>query len=179
MFDPKPALFMAATLAHANLPTPDQVDIPANILYIVEDYSTLPGIVVDNTQADLVGEWKHSVHTPPFVGTSYIHDMKEKKGEKSATFTPDIPAYGTYEVRISHNTNIRRANGVPILIHHARGETLVKINEGEEAPINKLFRPLGKFVFNQGKCGFVRIGTTGTDGKYVIVDSVQFISLQN
>jgi len=157
------------------LPTPDQVDIPANIQHIVEDPATLLGVVVDNTEAVLVGEWKHSVHTPPFVGVSYIHDMKEKKGEKSATFTPDIPESGLYEVRVSHNTNIRRANGVPIRVKHAEGETVVKINEGERAPINHLFRSLGSFRFNKGKCGFVRIETAGTEGKYVIVDSVQFL----
>ena len=148
---------------------------PENIRYIVPDPRTLPGIVVDNTEAVLVGQWKHSVHTPPFVGVSYIHDMKEKKGEKSATFTPDLPHAGLYEVRVSHNSNIRRANGVPITIRHAKGETLVRINEGEPAPIRKLFRSLGKFQFDKGRCGSVTISTTGTEGKYVIVDSVQFI----
>ena len=160
------------------LPSPDQVDIPANIQFIVEDPASLPGIVVDNTEAELVGEWKHSVHTPPFVGMSYIHDMKEDKGQKSATFRPDLPKTAWYEVRVSHNTNIRRANGVPIRICHAEGENVVKINEGEEAPINHLLRSVGIFRFNKGKCGFVRIETTGTDGKYVIVDSVQFLPVQ-
>ena len=160
------------------LPTPDQVDIPANIKYIVEDPTTLPGIVVDNTEAILVGKWKHSVHTPPFVGVSYIHDMKEEKGTKSATFTPNLPKAGLYEVRVSHNTNIRRANGVPLRVKHAEGETVVKINEGERAPIRHLFRSIGTFRFDKGTCGFVRFETTGTAGKYVIVDSVQFLSVK-
>jgi hypothetical protein len=101
--------------------------------------------------------------------------MKEKKGEKSATFTPDLPRAGLYEVRVSHNTNIRRANGVPITIRHAKGETIVHINEGDPAPIKKLFRSIGKFEFKKGRHGLVMIGTAATEGKYVIVDSVQFI----
>jgi hypothetical protein len=161
--------------AAESLPRPDQVDKPENIRYIVPDPKTLPGIVVDDTEAVLVGTWKHSVHTPPFVGVSYIHDMKEKKGEKSATFTPDLPRAGLYEVRVSHNTNIRRANGVPITIRHAKGETIVHINEGDPAPIKKLFRSIGKFEFKKGRHGLVMIGTAATEGKYVIVDSVQFI----
>ena len=100
------------------LPRPDQVDKPENIKFIVPDKSKLAGIVVDDVEAKLVGEWKHSVHTPPFVGQSYIHDMKEKKGKKSASFTPNLPIASLYEVRISHNSNIRRANGVPITINH-------------------------------------------------------------
>ena len=157
------------------LPRPDQVDKPENIKFIVPDKSKLAGVVVDNTEAKLVGEWKHSVHTPPFVGKSYIHDMKEKKGKKSATFTPNLPITSLYEVRISHNSNIRRANGVPITINHAKGKKVVKINEGEPAPIAKLFRSIGIFHFKKGREGSVTISTEGTEGKYVIVDSVQFL----
>ena len=161
------------------LPKPEDVDIPENIRFIVPDKSKLPGIVVDNTEAVLVGEWQHSVHTPPFVGASYIHDKKEGKGEKSATFTPDLPEAGTYEVRVSHNTNIRRSTNAPITIHHADGTTNLRINEGEEAPINKLFRSLGTYRFQSGQAGWVRISNEGTEGKYVIVDSVQFIRVQS
>lgn len=174
------ALISAVDLVQAanqdpRLPRPDQVDKPENIKFIVPDKSTLAGIVVDNTEAKLVGEWKHSVHTPPFVGVSYIHDMREKKGQKSATFTPDLPRTGLYEVRVSHNSNIRRANVVPVTVHHSKGKTTVKIDEGKPAPIAKLFRSIGLFHFKQGRAGSVTISTEGTEGKYVIVDAVQFL----
>jgi hypothetical protein len=87
-----------------SLPKPGQVDNPGMIRFIKPDPGALPGIVVDDTGAKMVGKWKHSVHTPPFVGVSYIHDMKEAKGEKSATFVPDLPSTGRYEVRMSHNS---------------------------------------------------------------------------
>ena len=160
----------------STLPEPNQVDKPEMIRFIKPDPKALRGIVVDDVDAKLVGQWKHSVHTPPFVGKSYLHDMKEGKGEKSATFTPDLPKAGLYEVRMSHNSNIRRANGVPVTIRHADGETVVLINEGEHAPIEKLFRSLGTYRFEKGKKGSVTIGTSGTEGKYVIADSVQFLS---
>ena len=157
------------------LPKPEQVDKPEMIRFIEPDVRKLPGIVVDDVHAKLVGAWKHSVHTPPFVGASYIHDMKEAKGKKSATFTPNLPRAGRYEVRMSHNSNIRRANGVPVTIRYADGQTVVKVNEGEPAPIKKLFRSLGTFRFEAGKSGSVTINTGGTEGKYVIVDAVQFL----
>ncbi|HBU58747.1 MAG TPA: xanthan lyase, partial [Verrucomicrobiales bacterium] len=87
-------LLLLATLLYADaprLPRPDQVDKPENIKFIIPDKSKLAGIVVDDVEAKLVGDWKHSIHTPPFVGKSYIHDMKEKKGKKSATFIPNLP----------------------------------------------------------------------------------------
>ena len=161
-----------------SLPKPSQVDKPGMIRFIKPDPKALPGIVVDDVDAKLVGQWKHSVHTPPFVGKSYVHDMKEAKGKKSATFTPKLPKGGYYEVRMSHNSNVRRANGVPVAIRHADGETTVKVNEGEHAPIDKLFRSLGVFRFQQGRVGSVTIGTQGTEGKYVIVDSIQFLPVQ-
>ena len=96
-----------------SLPKPSQVDKPGMIRFIKPDPKALPGIVVDGVDAKLIGQWKHSVHTPPFVGQSYLHDMKEAKGKKSATFVPPTcPRAGRYEVRMSHNSNVRRANGV-------------------------------------------------------------------
>mgnify|MGYP003662971935 CR=1 FL=1 len=160
----------------APLPMPDQVDKPENIPYIVQDASLLSGIVVDNKDAKLVGQWESSIHTPPFVGESYLHDKKESKGKKTATFTPDLPHDGIYEVRVAHNSNVRRASGVPILVRHAKGTSQVTINEDEPAPIDKLFRSIGEFYFEAGTTGHVTIQTTGTEGKYVIVDAVQFIS---
>lgn len=161
-----------------SLPKPEQVDKPEMIRFIVPDIKKLPGIVVDDVNAKLIGTWQHSVHTPPFVGASYIHDMKEGKGQKSATFTPNLPKAGRYQVRMSHNSNVRRANGVPVTIRHADGVTVVKVNEGEPAPIEKLFRPLGTFRFHQGTSGSVTINTKGTEGKYVIVDAIQFLPVE-
>jgi hypothetical protein len=79
---------------------------------------------------------------------------------------------------MSHNSNIRRANAVPVTIRHADGETQVKVNEAKEAPIGRLFRSLGTFRFKKGRSGSVIIGTAGTEGKYVIVDAVQFLFVE-
>ena len=89
------ALLCCAAAAQADdprLPRPDQVDKPENIKFIVPDKTKLAGIVVDNTEAKLVGQWKHSVHTPPFVGAGYIHDMKKKRGRKVPPSRPTSPA---------------------------------------------------------------------------------------
>ncbi len=159
----------------ANLPDPDEVDRPELIPFIVTDISKLRGIVVDDSAAKLIGEWKHSVHTPPFVGKSYLHDDKKGKGEKSATFIPDLPVAGIYEVRLSHNSNVRRAINAPVTIKSADGEKTIRINQQDPAKYGKLFRSLGKFRFEAGKKGSVTISTDGTEGKNVIVDAVQFI----
>lgn len=159
----------------AKLPEPNQVDKPELIPFIVPDPSTLKGVVVDDTEAELIGDWKHSVHTPPFVGMSYLHDDKKEKGKKSAIFTPDLPVAGTYEVRLSHNSNVRRATNAPVTIKSADGSKTIRINQQDPAKFRKLFRSLGEYRFDAGKKGSVTISTEGTDGKNVIVDAVQFI----
>lgn len=164
--------------AVANLHPPGAVDRPELVPFIVADPGGLAGIVVDETEADLHGSWQYSTHTPPYVGAGYLHDRREGKGAKSATFTPTLPRSGRYEVRLAHCYNVRRATNTPVTIRHAGGETVVRVNQQEEPPHGRLWRSLGVFRFEAGRAGGVRIGTDGTDGKYVIADAVQFLPVE-
>jgi hypothetical protein len=173
---PAPTKLQPHPDAVANQHAPGEVDVPANVPFIVADPASLPGIVVDETSAVLVGKWQYSTHTPPYVGLGYLHDQKEGKGAKSATFTPDLPRDGLYEVRLAHCYNVRRATNTPVTIHHADGDTTVRINQQDVPEHGKLFRTLGKFRFTAGKSGWVRIANDGTDGKLVVIaDAVQWL----
>jgi uncharacterized protein (UPF0248 family) len=159
-----------------NSHAPGEVDIAANVKLIVADPKTLPGIVLDETDAVLKGQWHYSTHTPPYVGIGYLHDQKSDKGKKSATWTPDFPKAGKYEVRVSHCYNSRRSTTTPVTIIHAYGKTTIRINQQNVPKHRKLFRSLGVFEFGKGKEGSVTISNEGTEGKYVIVDAVQFLA---
>ena len=161
--------------AAPNVHAPGKVDVPANVAYIVADSATLPGIVLDETEAVLVGRWQYSTHTPPYVGIGYLHDQNKDKGKKSVTWTPNMPEAGEYEVRISHCYNIRRATNTPVTIKHADGETTVRINQQETPKHGKLFRSVGVFRFEAGRKGFVRISNDTESGKVAIADAVQFL----
>lgn len=162
-----------------NTHPPGEVDRPEMVKFIVPDPASLPGVVVDETSAELVGEWQYSTHTPPYVGLGYIHDMKTGKGSKSVTFTPTLPNAGWYEVRLAHCYNVRRATNTPVIIHHADGDFTVRINQQEEPAHERLFRTLGTFRFEAGRAGWVRISNDGTDlSKVVIADAVQFLPVE-
>jgi len=154
---------------------PGEVDNEALVRFIVPDPTSLPGIVVDDADAVLEGTWQYSSHTPPYVGRGYLHDQSRDKGKKSVTFIPDLPAEGTYEVRISHCHNVRRAINAKVIVIHADGESIQYINQQDLPPHLGLFRTVGSFRFLKGTTGKVRIETAGSDGKYVIADSVQFL----
>jgi hypothetical protein len=152
------------------------VDRPELVPFIVADPASLPGIVVDDTSATLVGKWEYSTHTPPYVGLGYLHDRKEGKGEKSVTFIPDLPHDGLYEVRVAHCYNVRRATNTPVTIHHADGEATLRINQQQAPEHDRLFRTLGTFRFSAGRSGWVRISNEGTEGnKVAIADAVQWL----
>ncbi len=161
--------------AAPNTHAPGEVDIPRNVKFIVTTAKTLPGIVLDETDAVLNGKWQYSTHTPPYVGIGYLHDQNSDKGKKSVTWTPNIPKAGKYEVRLSHCYNVRRATNTPVTIVHASGKTTIRINQQEVPKHGKLFRSLGVFKFKKGKAGSITISNEGTDGKYVIADAIQLL----
>ncbi|WP_339727573.1 xanthan lyase [uncultured Gimesia sp.] len=165
--------------AIANTHPPGEVDKPELVPFIVADPATMKGIVVDETEAKLVGVWQYSTHTPPYVGVGYLHDQKKGKGEKAVIYTPQLPKAGRYEVRLAHCYNIRRSTNTPVTIHHADGEKTIRINQQDIPEHQKLFRTLGVFRFNKGKSGWVKISNEGTDGKYVIADAVQFLYMKD
>jgi hypothetical protein len=50
------------------------------------DPKKLPGIVIDDPEAEKVGEWSKSSSIAGFLGQSYLHDNNEQKGKLMVTF---------------------------------------------------------------------------------------------
>jgi hypothetical protein len=136
--------------------------------------SKIPGIVIDDAQATLIGEWKSSQHNTPFVGVGYVHDDNSGKGNKTATFLPGLDSAGNYEVRLAYTAGGNRASNVPVTVLHAAGETTVYVNQKNPPPLLRHFVSLGEFAFEAGNQGYVLVSTEGTDG-HVIADAVQFV----
>src|SRR6185436_11068707 len=91
----------------------------------------LPGLVVDDSQAKRVGEWKLSQFSGTYIGDGYLHDLNEGKGAKTLTFLPELPRAGKYEVRFAYSADKSRAVNVPVTVFSADGERTISVNEQE------------------------------------------------
>jgi hypothetical protein len=147
---------------------------PARVERPSLDPKSLPGIVLDDSQAKLTGDWISSAALGGFVGPNYLHDGNTDKGEKTARFELDLPAAGVYEVRVAYVPNANRATNVPITVESAEGSKTIRINQQRGPTQDSPFVSLGTFRFEGGKKGAVMIANQGTNG-HVIVDAVQCI----
>jgi len=138
------------------------------------DPNDLPGIVIDDTAAKVVGEWKHSTSVGTFIGKGYLTDYNTGKGEKTVTFTPPIPQSGRYDVRLAYSYFADRADNVKVTVFHADGEDTVYVDETQVPPIEGRFVSLGKFRFEKDGAGYVLITNEGTT-KFVTVDALQLL----
>ena len=138
------------------------------------DPAQLVGIVLDDSDAKVVGAWKHSTHVRNFIGKGYVTDDNQGKGEKTLTFSPVLPDSGRYEVRLAYAHAPNRAKNVRVNILHADGEDSIFIDQTETPPVEGHFVSLGKFRFEKDGAGYVLISNEATAG-YVAVDALQFL----
>lgn len=138
------------------------------------DPRKIPGITMDDMDAERVGQWVHSTYALPYVGNGFIHDANADKGEKYVSFKPAIPKPGRYEVRIAYLAVNNRAAKVPVIVRSAEGEMTIVINQRQRPPIDGLWQSLGTFRFDAGSAGEVVVRNDGTGG-YVSADAIQFL----
>jgi len=139
------------------------------------DPAKLPGLVLDDDQAEKRGDWSKSTSIGGYVGAQYLHDNNERKGELSATYKFTLKEPGTYEVRVGYTANPNRATNVPVLISHAGGETKAALDEKATPKIDKMFQSLGQHRFD--RVATVTITNAGTNG-YVVIDAVQLVPVK-
>jgi len=139
--------------------------------------ASLPGIVLDDTQAELVGQWKLSAFSGTFVGAGYRHDENTGRGEKSAIYRTQLPESGRYDVRISYTTGTNRSTQVEVVLRASEWEESVTLDQRKAPPIDGLFVSLGQHAFAEGEPVEVVISNTGANG-HVIIDAVQFLPVE-
>ncbi|MBI3882523.1 MAG: DUF1553 domain-containing protein [Verrucomicrobia bacterium] len=139
--------------------------------------ASLGGIIVDDAEAKIVGDWRHSKFARSYIGEGYLEDRDAGKGEKTLTFVPPIPKSGRYEVRLAYTPLENRATNTPVTVFHADGEQTIYLDQKEAPAIAGRFVSLGQFRFEKDGAGYVLISNEGTKG-HVVADAVQFLPVE-
>ena len=160
----------------------DKIEIPENLppVPVIKptaagvDPKSLPGLVVDDRQAEFSGTWASGPGgLQHYVGDRYLYAGAKSKAQ--AHFKFKVPKSGDYEVRVSYDYHENRATNVPVTIVSATGTSTKQINQRQKPPLDDLFVSLGTFSFSAEREASISISTADTDGN-VHVDAVQLIS---
>lgn len=145
---------------------------PAQNLEASIPASRVAGLVIDETNARLTGNWRLSTSEPVRIGESY-HFTTDPGAEAHYEFQLD--GRGRAEVRLSYTAHSNRAANVAVDVWHAGGQTTRAINMQRRPSINRAFYSLGAFDFD-GSLKVV-IKARGAQGT-VIADCVQVLALK-
>lgn len=135
--------------------------------------STLPGLVIDDTQAKRQGNWTEGRGLKGYVGDSYLYHSHT--GTASIRYEFTVPKSGQYEVRVAYGAHENRASNTPVAVLSAEGQKSVRIDQRLDPPL-KGFISLGTFQFEAGARGAVVISNNQVDG-FVHADAVQILPL--
>ncbi|MEZ5387347.1 MAG: FAD-dependent oxidoreductase [Prosthecobacter sp.] len=131
----------------------------------------LEGLVIDDAEAELNGNWAHGEGLKPFVGKYYSYGKDEKA---SARFAFSVKQTGNYEVRIFFQPHENRAKAAPVSVLSADGEKTMTVNQTKSAPLPMGAYSLGTFKFAAGEESAVIFRTTNAGGN-VHLDAVQIL----
>ncbi len=142
------------------------------------DPKSLPGIVLDDEQAELKGAWDHSSNFKPHIGRGYLHDERRGDGRSIAVFRFHAPASGRYDLRVAYSPHETRAAKVPIVVQSGPAPaTRLHFDQTQPLPRNEAFRSAGIVELSAGAESTITISNTETEG-FVILDSIQLVPVE-
>jgi hypothetical protein len=141
------------------------------------DSKTLPGIILDDTHAELKGEWKDSALFKPYVDTGYRHDDQRADGESVAIFRFTAPKSGQYKLAMAYSAHETRATNVPVIVMSGGRTVELKVDQTEPLPVGDCFRVIGTIELEGNSESMITVSNAGTDG-FVILDALQLVLVQ-
>jgi uncharacterized protein YfiM (DUF2279 family) len=138
------------------------------------DPKSLPGLILDDAQAELSGDWERSTNFKPHVGVGYLHDEQRADGRSRATFRFKGPADGDFELRMAYSAHETRTTRLPVTIIGADTEQRFTVDQTKPLPVGEAFRPIGSLRLRQGIEYALTVTNQDTKG-FVIVDAFQLL----
>jgi hypothetical protein len=143
-----------------------------NVKYIAP--AALPGIGLDDIDAEITGSWTgSSAAGPTIIGVNYLHDGGKNKGKASITFSPDVLAPGEYEILLFAPPQGNRAKDVPVTIQ-IEGTPAMVIRIDQSRVETRGVHSLGRHRLPGGRGTRITVSNAGTKG-VVVVDGLQLL----
>jgi hypothetical protein len=157
----------------------DQITIPADAFPLASSHgspsglavSKFPGIVLDNKQAKIEGNWGEGQGLEPYFGVGYLYGS-DPKG--SATFTFKAPKAGKFDARISYQPHPNRGKSVPVEVKAGDQAKQLVVNMTKKAPLKNGFYSLGILDLKKDQKVIIRLSAKGAQGN-VHVDAAQLL----
>lgn len=148
------------------IPEPDPLDNSAT--------ANLPGIVVDDVDAQLQGDWQEGAGLKGFIGHRYLYAPKDSNA--TAVYELVAKDAGDYDVRLSYQAHENRGDKVPVSVTAPGGTQSTTISMKKPAPLANGFESVGKVKLKAGEKVVVSIHTKGAGGT-VNIDAAQLFPL--
>ena len=138
------------------------------------DPKSLPGLILDDAQAELSGDWERSTNFKPHVGTGYLHDEQRSDGKSSAVFRFKGPADGDFALLMAYSAHETRTTRLPVTIVGGGSEHRFTVDQTQPMPTGQAFRPIGSLRLRQGVEYTLTVTNQDTKG-FVILDAFQLL----
>jgi len=138
----------------------------------VED---LVGIVLDDTDAVLVGNWNKSTSNKTYVGPGYQY-ASGGAANTSSTFEPQEELSGVYEVRFAYAYGSNRPKKLQVEVWDADGSRITELDETTVPVVDGHFDSLGTYRFEKGMKPRVVVDASKSSSGAAVIDAVQFLS---
>ena len=135
---------------------------------------SLPGLILDDAQAELSGDWERSTNFKPHVGTGYLHDEQRSDGKSRAVFRFKGPADGEFALRMAYSAHETRTTRLPVTIVGGGTEQSFTVDQTQPLPAGEAFREVGRIRLRQGMDYTLTVANEDTKG-FVILDAFQLL----
>ena len=160
------------------LSLPDLDDLqPVADAVVSIDSKSFPGIVLDDTSAQLGGDWVRSTNFKLHIGTGYVHDDRKGDGTATATFRFKTPNSGRYELLMAYSAHETRATNVSVTITSGSHMEKLTVDQTKPLPDGKYFRSLGEIELSADVETVITMINQDTDG-FVILDALQLLPVK-
>lgn len=144
---------------------------------------SLPGIVLDDSQAKLTGNWTQSTNFKPHIESGYVFSGEKDStskgdGKATATFRFEVPKSGRHQLLMAYSAHETRAKNVPVTVSSGSHRKDLIVDQTVSLPDGKHFRPIDTVDLAADTETIIQITNSNIVG-FVILDALQLLPINH